>query len=80
MEIINKNDLPTLLNTNNDPNDELWSFDAIIGHKWIKNTPYVHILWTNHEKTWEPLSTIRKDDPKTCIADGKNNEGIVPLP
>jgi hypothetical protein len=46
--------------------NDMWSFEKIIGHrKEKKKPPQVQVLWSNGEKTWEKIGLIREDDPIT---------------
>lgn len=64
IEIFNKK----IEETDADP-EGIWSYEKITGHRRRgkgKRGPWeVEVLWSNGEKTWEPVSAIRKDDPLT---------------
>jgi hypothetical protein len=46
--------------------NDMWSFEKIIGHRKEKRKPpQVQVLWSNGEKTWEKIGLIREDDPIT---------------
>ena len=49
----------------NDQDQDLWAIKRIILHEKKKNKIMLHVEWDNGDITWEPLSTLRKDDPIT---------------
>ena len=48
---------------------ELWTYNKVLDHRWgkgdLQGQVEVLIGWMSGERTWEPLKTIKKDDPIT---------------
>ena len=74
-EIINK------ANRKDEADAELWTYESIVDHQWSKNKNRkgkvdVLLKWTGYdEPTWEPMETIKKDDPVT-LAKYAQDKGI----
>ena len=49
----------------NDDGTNLWTFSTVLDHKTENNQVHVKIQWDNGDVTWEPLNSLRKDDPVT---------------
>lgn len=56
------------LNREEDRLDGFYTFSKILAHRPIADKRHqfeVQVLWDTGEKTWEPLSQVRRDDPLT---------------
>ena len=76
-EIIN------LLNKETEDGYCLWTFKEILNHRLVKskgkNTLEIEVLWDTGEKTWEPLNTMKADDPVT-IYKYAERKGLINQP
>ena len=70
-------------NEENEINDDLYKFRALIGHQGPLKATYpnwqgckysVLVEWETGEKTYEPLSVLAEDDPVTCATYFKEND------
>ena len=70
-------------NEDNEINDDLFKFRALIGHQgplkptdpnWKGCKFNVLVEWETREKTYEPLSILAADDPVTCATYAKEND------
>ena len=70
-------------NEDNEINDDLFKFRALIGHQgplkptdpnWKGCKFNVLVEWETGEKTYEPLSILAADDPVTCATYAKEND------
>ncbi|RSL54587.1 hypothetical protein CEP54_009766 [Fusarium duplospermum] len=43
--------------------DEAYTFNKILGHRWVKNKIQLQIDWSEHPQTWEPEENIHRDAP-----------------
>ena len=60
--------------------DDLFIFEEILDHRKGKNSKYeVLVKWETGEKTWKPLSSMAKQDPKT-MAKYAEMQGLLDLP
>ena len=70
-----------ILTKSGEDDAEMWEFDEILDHKWSTNPDRhgkmdVLVKWTalGEQPTWEPMETIKKDDPVTLAGyAAKNN-------
>ena len=60
----------------NDDGTNLWTFSTVLDHKTENNQVHVKIQWDNGDVTWEPLNSLRKDDPVT-LAKYAHEKGIT---
>ena len=60
----------------NDDSTNLWTFNTVLDHKTENNQVHVKIQWDNNDVTWEPLNSLRKDDPVT-LAKYAHEKGIT---
>ena len=60
----------------NDDGTNLWTFSTVLDHKTENNQVQVKIQWDNGDVTWEPLNSLRKDDPVT-LAKYAHKKGIT---
>ena len=76
-EIIN------MLNKETEDGYHLWTFKEILNHRLVKrdgkNLMEIEVLWDTGEKTWEPLNTIKADDPIT-ISKYVEKQGLIDKP
>ena len=75
--------LEAAANEDNEINDDLFKFRALIGHQgplkptdpnWKGCKFNVLVEWETGEKTYEPLSILAADDPVTCATYAKEND------
>ena len=75
--------LEAAANEDNEINDDLFKFSALIGHQgplkptdpnWKGCKFNVLVEWETGEKTYEPLSILAADDPVTCATYAKEND------
>ena len=75
--------LEAAANEDNEINDDLFKFRALIGHQgplkptdpnWKGCKFNVLVEWETGEKTYEPLSILAADDPVTCVTYAKEND------
>ena len=75
--------LEAAANEDNEINDDLFKFRALIGHQgplkptdpnWKGCKLNVLVEWETGEKTYEPLSFLAADDPVTCATYAKEND------
>ena len=75
--------LEAAANEDNEINDDLFKFRALIGHQgplkpadpnWKVCKFNVLVEWETGEKTYEPLSILAADDPVTCATYAKEND------
>ena len=75
--------LEAAANDENEINDDLFKFRALIGHQgplkptdpnWNGCKFYVLVEWETGEKTYEPLSILAADDPVTCATYANKND------
>ena len=68
--------------------DHVWFFKQVLDHQGplkpkdpnYKGSTYnLKVLWDDGSETWEPLSTMAKDDPVTCAVYGKD-KGLLNKP
>jgi hypothetical protein len=69
-DMLTYNELIEALNRPNEDDTERWTYDEIISHRSKKIGPnkyerQVLIKWDTGELSWEPLLSIKKDDPVT---------------
>ncbi|RSM07323.1 hypothetical protein CDV31_008688 [Fusarium ambrosium] len=43
--------------------DEAYTFNKILGYRWVKNKIQLQIDWSEHPQTWEPEEHIHRDAP-----------------
>ena len=73
-EILTYNDIMNFLEKDQEDGlDDVWRFKDILSHRKHKGKVEVFMDWENGEKTWEPLSLIKKDDPISCAIYAKKN-------
>ena len=78
-ELIAYNELCDLLERQHDDEDKhpekYWSFQRILDHqgplkhddpRYKGSTYNVLVKWSDGSETWEPLTTVKQDDPVTC--------------
>ena len=56
-----------------DDGEQLWIFNKVLNHKNENGKIMLEVLWDNGDTSWEPLSTLRKDDPVTIAGYAKDN-------
>ena len=75
--------LEAAANEDNEINDDLFKFRALIGHQgplkptdpnWKGCKFNVLVEWETGEKTYEPLSILAADDPVTCATYAKEKQ------
>ena len=75
--------LEAAANEDNEINDDLFKFRALIGHQgplkptdpnWEGCKFNVLVEWETGEKTYEPLSILAADDPVTCATSAREND------
>ena len=64
------NDLINHYNKNEEENAELYSFNAILGHKQDGKEWLVEVQWDAGDKTWENLKMMKEADPITLAQYG----------
>ena len=58
-----------------DPDNQAWTFDAIVKHRKSKNNKYeVLVHWRTGEETWEELNWIADQDPITIAKYAKEHK------
>ena len=60
----------------NEDGTDLWTFSTVLDHKTENKQVHVKIQWDNGDVTWEPLNSLRKDDPVT-LAKYAHEKGIT---
>ena len=76
-------EIVNMLNKETEDGYHLWTFKEILNHRKTtrdgKQLMEVEVLWDTGEKSWEPLSTIKVDDPIT-VAKYVEKKGLVNKP
>jgi hypothetical protein len=82
--ILTYEEITNFLNHPSEDGTEVWTFQKILDHKITKQgngkqEMKVKVLWDTGEETWEPLDTMKKDDPVT-IAQYVQEKGLKDKP
>ena len=71
-------ELINLLNKEEEDSHQLWTFSEILEHRKVihkgKSIIEVKVKWDTGEPTWEPMNTIRRDDPVTLATYVKDHQ------
>ena len=75
-ELLDYDTLINSINKNNEDGYVYHMYGKVLGHKKEAGKLYAEVLWDTGEITWEPINTIKKDDPVTLTLYAKEHDLI----